>query len=46
MNFIPENFIKNSPYLLIGVVSIFAVIGVIIGITVILNSIFTKGSEK
>lgn len=46
MNFTPDNFIANSPYLLIGMVSIFAVIGVIIGITVVLNSIFTKGKKK
>ena len=42
MTFNPMNFVTNLRYLAVGMVSIFAVIGVIILITVILNKIFTK----
>ena len=42
MTFNPMNFVTNLSYLAVGMVSIFAVIGVIILITVILNKIFTK----
>lgn len=42
MTFNPMNFVTNLRYLTVGMVSIFAVIGVIILITVILNKIFTK----
>ena len=42
MTFNPMNFVTNLRYLAVGLVSIFAVIGVIIIITVILNKIFTK----
>lgn len=42
MNFNPMNFVANLRYLAVGMISIFAVIGVIALITVILNKIFTK----
>ena len=42
MTFNPINFVTNLRYLAVGMVSIFAVIGVIILVTVILNKIFTK----
>lgn len=42
MTFNPMNFVTNLRYLAVGIVSIFAVIGVIILVTVILNKIFTK----
>ena len=42
MTFNPMNFVTNLRYLAMGMVSIFAVIGVIVLITVILNKIFTK----
>lgn len=42
MTFNPMNFVTNLCYLAVGMVSIFAVIGVIVLITVILNKIFTQ----
>ena len=42
MNFNPMNFVANLRYLAVRMISIFAVIGVIVLITVILNKIFTK----
>ena len=42
MTFNPMNFVTNLRYLAVGMVSIFAVIGVIVLITVILNKIFTQ----
>ena len=42
MNFNPMNFVTNLHYLTVGMISIFAVIGVIVLVTVILNKIFTK----
>lgn len=38
------NFVNNLPYMLYGMITIFAVIGIIILITVLLNK-FTKDSE-
>lgn len=38
------NFVNNLPYMLYGMLTIFAVIGIIILITVLLNK-FTKDSE-
>lgn len=40
MIFEPINFIKNLSYLATGLISIFAVIGVIILITILLNKSF------
>ena len=45
MTFNPMNFVTNLRYLAVGMVSIFAVIGVIVLITVILNKIFTKKTD-
>lgn len=42
MTFNPLNFVDNLSYLIVGMLSIFAVIGVIILITVILNNLFGK----
>lgn len=42
MNFNPMNFINNLRYMGLGMVGIFAVIGVIILVTVILNKIFSS----
>lgn len=38
------NFVNNLPYMLYGMITIFAVIGIIILITVLLNK-FTKDGE-
>ena len=40
-NFQPMNFVNNLDYLLVGMLSIFLVIGLIIVVTVILNKIFS-----
>ncbi len=42
MNFNPMNFINNLRYMGLGMVGIFAVIGVIILVTVLLNKIFSS----
>ncbi len=42
MKFNPMAFIENSGYLLVGMISIFIVISVIILVTIILNKIFSK----
>lgn len=42
MKFNPMYFIDNLHYLVVGMISIFIVIGAIILVTVILNSIFSK----
>lgn len=42
MNFNPMNFVNNLRYMGLGMVSIFAVIGVIILVTVLLNKIFSS----
>lgn len=42
MNFNPMAFIENLRYMGIGMLSIIIVIGVIIGITAILNKIFKE----
>ncbi len=39
MKFNPMAFIENTPYLFVGMVSIFIVIGVIILVTLILNKV-------
>lgn len=46
MKFNPMYFIENLRYLAVGMISIFAVIGVIILITVLLNKIFTSKDKK
>ena len=40
-DFAPMNFISNLKYMLSGMIAIFAVIGVIILITTILNKVFS-----
>ncbi|MBQ8207502.1 MAG: hypothetical protein IJZ89_02070 [Clostridia bacterium] len=40
--FKPMNFVENLEYMGIGMLGIFIVIGVIMGVTVILNKIFSK----
>ena len=42
MNFNPQAFVDNLPYLLKGMLGIFVVIGIIILTTVLLNSLTTK----
>ncbi len=42
MNFNPMNFVNNLRYMGLGMVGIFAVIGVIILVTVLLNKIFSS----
>ena len=42
MNFNPMNFINNLRYMGLGMVGIFAVIGVIILVTVLLNKILSS----
>lgn len=46
MNFNPMAFVDNLNYLIVGMISIFIVIGVIIIATVLLNKIFTKKDKK
>lgn len=41
MEFHPESFVDSLQYLIVGMISIFLVIGVIIIITVLLNKIFS-----
>lgn len=38
--FLPENFVSNMKYMGLGMLAIFIVIGVIVGITYLLNSLF------
>ncbi len=40
----PLNFVKNLPYMALGMIGIFIVIGVIFCVTVILNK--TTGAKK
>ena len=42
MDFNPQAFVDNLSYMGIGMLGIFVVIGVIIGITYLLNAITTK----
>ncbi len=42
INFNPQAFLQNLPYMAKGMLGIFVVIGIIILITVILNSISSK----
>ena len=46
LKFDPSAFIENSKYMFVGMVSIFAVIGVIILSSVLLNKIFSKRIDK
>ncbi len=42
INFNPMSFVDNLQYMGIGMLGIFVVIGVIMGVTVVLNKIFNK----
>ncbi len=42
IEFNPMSFVDNLQYMGIGMLGIFIVIGVIMGVTVILNKIFSK----
>ncbi|MDY5626189.1 MAG: oxaloacetate decarboxylase [Clostridia bacterium] len=44
MNINPMNFVYNLRYMLYGMLTIFAVIGIIIIITILLNK-FSRGNE-
>lgn len=46
MTFHPFEFIGNLHYLVVGMVSIFIVIGVIVLVTVALNKIFSNKNKK
>ncbi len=46
LKFTPSAFLENSKYMLVGMASIFIVIGVIIIVTVILNKIFSNNDKK
>ncbi|MBQ7097493.1 MAG: hypothetical protein IJN96_05390 [Clostridia bacterium] len=46
MFFEPMNFINNIGYMGIGMLGIFAVIGVIIALTTILNSVTSKDDKQ
>ncbi len=46
MNFRPEAFIDNLYYMGVGMLGILIVIGVIIGVTVLLNKITGKKKNK
>ena len=43
--FEPMNFVTNLSYLAKGLIGIMIVMGVIIGVTVLLNSIFSKSKK-
>ena len=45
MIFDPMNFIRNLPYLGKGMLGIFIVIGIIAGVTVLLNRLTTKAKK-
>ena len=44
--FNPMAFVDNLSYLVVGMISIFAVIGVIVIVTVILNTVFSKKDKN
>lgn len=44
--FEPMNFIKYLPYMGIGLVVIFVIMAILIGITVLLNNIFSKKKDS
>ena len=46
MNFHPEAFIDNLYYMGVGMLGILIVIGVIIGVTILLNKITGKKKNK
>ncbi len=46
MIFQPMNFIRNLQYMGLGMLGIFVVIGLIAGVTVLLNNTTTKISKK
>jgi ABC-type transporter Mla maintaining outer membrane lipid asymmetry permease subunit MlaE len=43
--FNPQNFVDNLKYMGVGMLAIFIVIGVIVGITYLLNSLFCDKSK-
>ena len=44
--FEPINFVKYLPYMGTGLLVIFVIIGILIGITVLLNKVFTKKNDN
>ena len=42
LNFDPMAFVENLPYMGIGMVVIFAIIGIIIGTTMLINFLFSE----
>lgn len=45
-SFNPGAFVENLGFMATGMISIFAVIGIIILVTVLLNAIFSKKNKK
>ena len=45
-DFNPMNFVENLKYMGLGMLGIFVVIGVIIGVTVLLNALFRDKNKK
>lgn len=46
MNFHPEQFINNLSYMGIGMLAIFIVIGLLIGVTLLLSRIFSRKKDN
>ncbi len=46
IQFAPMEFVYNLKYMGLGMLGIFVVIGVIAGITVLLNKVFSKKEDK
>lgn len=46
MNFNPMNFVESLGYMVEGMIGIFAVIGVIVLLTMLLNKITSKKDEQ
>lgn len=46
MNINPMAFVDNLSYMLVGMISIFAVIGVVILVTMFLNALFSKNKKN
>ncbi|HOQ13967.1 MAG TPA: hypothetical protein PKZ58_02680 [Bacillota bacterium] len=42
----PMNFVANLKYMGLGMLGIFIVMGVIIGVTLLTNTIFSRGDEE
>lgn len=45
-DFHPIDFVENLKYMGLGMLGIFVVIGIIIGVTILLNTIFRDKNEK